>query len=393
MKSKTIRVLRAFLGAACILLLIAFLALGVHMYDPFIEGGALHAEWLILFCVYTLLGGLLSAFLHPLFHEVGHILFGSLAGLKLLSFRIWFIEVERENGAFKIHFSKEGGGRTAMLPKAGEKIRSKTAVFAIGGLVGTMVYLAACALVVWFAPVIPFWAYALLGVGVVTATVELFSNLIPSEGAEQTDGELLLALWKNAPSAKLMLAVLCAQGELLSGKRPREINPEYLFNLPIVQEDDVNFIALLTVRALHFLDQGNFSDLAQTYARLETLTDYVTSAAALTIRAEILYFALVSGEKQMIARHREIIEQLKKEKTILAYRVRAAYELYEEENLPVAHVLLNRYQKAVEKCAIAGEKLLETDLAQSMLQALSQREREEIKRLDRLQKEKTVIYR
>jgi hypothetical protein len=230
-------------------------------------------------------------------------------------------------------------------------------------------------------------------VGVVTATIEFFSNLIPSEGSEQTDGELLFALWKNTPSVKIMLAVMCAEGELLSGERPREINPAYLFNLPTVQEDDVNFIALLTVRATYFLDQGNFADLAQTYARLETLTDYVSDSSALAIRAEILYFGLISGEKGFVSRHREVIEQLKNQKTALAYRVRAAYELYEESNLPVAHVLLNRYQKAVEKCTVAGEKLLELDLMQAMANALFKREREEIKHLDRLQKEKTVIYR
>ncbi|MBQ5802092.1 MAG: hypothetical protein IIW27_03580 [Clostridia bacterium] len=393
MKLKTIRLLRALLGVIGILLLGVFLALGVHLYDPFQEGGALHAEWLILFACVTLLGGVLSAFLHPLFHEVGHILFGTLAGMRLLSFRVWFLEVERENGSFRVRFVKEGGGRTAMLPKSGEKIRRKTAVFAIGGLVGTLVYFACCALVIRFSPVIPFWAYALLGVGVVTATIEFFSNLIPSEGSEQTDGELLFALWKNTPSVKIMLAVMCAEGELLSGKRPREINPAYLFNLPTVQEDDVNFIALLTVRATYFLDQGNFADLAKTYARLETLTDYVSDSSALAIRAEILYFGLISGEKGFVSRHREVIEPLKNQKTALAYRVRAAYELYEESNLPVAHVLLNRYQKAVEKCTVAGEKLLEQDLMQAMANALFKREREEIKHLDRLQKEKTVIYR
>ena len=223
-----------------------------------------------------------------LVHELGHLLFGLLVGMRPISFTVSYFRISGE-GVKVIGWSKTAGA-TEMIPRSGKGVRARMAVFALGGGVfnlivgGVLLALYLC---------LPYHA-GLLFCGLFSLFVlyEGIRALVPAElAAGKTDGGVLLGLIKKAPEEEVMLRVLEAQG-ILYGNSFAQIKRELLFETPVVREDLPAFAALLLLRLQYLLYYKE--DAQAVLSRLEMLSEYFSEAERVELE---FYKAVLRGEK------------------------------------------------------------------------------------------------
>ncbi len=225
-------------------------------------------------CVVAILAGI-----PVLIHECGHMLFGSLAGMKLASFR------------FSSVFSRaKTAGATEMYPAKETHIRGRMICFTLGGaalnlMVGIPLF------VPYF--VLPYHPARLFCV--LFSFANLYEGLravIPAElSAGKTDGAVLRGVIRRDAEEEIALRVLTAQG-ILNRKTFSEVPRALLFDAPVVREDLPAFHALLFLRMQKQLWEGE--DASASFDRLRESAEYLSAAQ----EEELLrYGAAVAGEK------------------------------------------------------------------------------------------------
>lgn len=373
--AKILRIVFAVLGFAGML---CFFAIAVRLYSPSAtETGEFPAEWAVVFALVAVPGWLISTILHPLFHELGHISFGKAVKMDLLSVQIgkWRLvhaakwQMSREKGW-------QTGGSCVMLSSGSEKAKKKLFLYTLGGPVGSLVYILLNFLFLLFAPAMPYFFYAFFSAGVCSGFFELLSNLIPSDGAEDTDGSVLFGLITNTDVSRVRLAVFQAQCEIYGGTSPKDLGEE-LFSQPVVMESEPAFAALLSVQALAFLDKGDFPSYHKAVSRLATLTPFLDREGRFAAETEALYSAALRKDEKAFSAYAETFSALKEVKTAAAYRVRTACEMYFKKNLSVAHVCAVRGLQAAAD-ALPGERNMEVRLLNALTSDLNRMTAEEI---------------
>ena len=183
-----------------------------------------------------------------LLHELGHIIFGAMVKIKAVP-----------------KFSLFGSSSVRLIPKTAQNLRPKLIFTAMGGLVFNFIII-----VIAFSPiyydVMPAWLTVFL-----PSSVYLF--MLNSVNAENTDGQILSNLFSNSDNAKVMLAVLCVQAQVLKGKPIEEVDEKLLFDLPVIQEDDPAFISLMQLRCEYFAAKGDAEQAEKYRQRLQSLKE------------------------------------------------------------------------------------------------------------------------
>lgn len=185
-----------------------------------------------------------------LFHELGHILFGALVGIKAVPKLKLF-----------------GSSSCKIIPKTYKNLRPKVFFTAMGGIIVNVLFVITgiVALCVrgcpsWLAVVMPtsVWLYLI--------------NIVPVRySGGKTDGLILFEIAKNDDTAKVMLAVLSVQAQVLRGKPIQEIDENLLFGVPQIAEDEEAFIALTELRYEYFNAKGDGQQAEKYRLRFEEL--------------------------------------------------------------------------------------------------------------------------
>ncbi len=193
--------------------------------------------------------------LASILHEVGHMLFGLTAKIKVLSLRIRIFN----SSSVKI------------VPKTDKKLRGRMIFVSFGGLAFNLLFIALGTVALFVEAVPPEISLVL------PASLYLFVfNAIPLEtDGGKTDGRVLQELINNEDSAKVMLAVLTVQAQVLNGKPIEEIDENLLFGVPQIREDDINFIALTELRYEYSKAKGDTPNAEKYLQRLNDLKDYL----------------------------------------------------------------------------------------------------------------------
>lgn len=211
-------------------------------------------------------------------HEVGHLLFGWIAGMKFVGVTLSYLRIA--GGKVKL-VNPDCAGETEMIPRNGAHVRAKTFAFALGGpllccLVGGIF------LALYF--LLPYhigWLF-----GALMSIFILYEGLIALYPAElpagKTDGAVLLGLLRRAPEEEVMLRVLTAQGILQRGTYS-DIDRDLLFSAPVVREDLPAFHALLLLQYYYLKEAGDEAGAAERLVRLRSLSVHLTEEE----RAEI----------------------------------------------------------------------------------------------------------
>ncbi len=189
--------------------------------------------------------------LATIFHEVGHMLFGATVKIKVAAVRIRIFQ----SSSIKI------------VPKTDKNLKGRMIFTSFGGLFLNLIFIALGTLALFIAET-PTEISAVL-----PASLYLFVfNAIPLElESGKTDGLVISELTKNTDTAKVMLAVLTVQAQVLNGKPIEEVDEGLLLNVPQIREDDISFISLTELRYEYFKAKGDEEQAEKYRARFEEL--------------------------------------------------------------------------------------------------------------------------
>lgn len=204
-------------------------------------------------------------------HEMGHLLFGWLCGMKFAGVTVSYLRI----AGGKVRFVRtDYKGSTEMYPKNGKHVFGKTLAFTLGGAVFCLA-VGGLLLALYF--ILPYNDGCLFGA--LMGIYVLYEGLIALYPAElpagKTDGAVLLGLLKRAPEENVMLRVLTAQGILYKGTY-QEIEKDLLFSAPVVREDLPAYHALLRLQVDYLKEMGETEEMQLTLERLRSLQGYLT---------------------------------------------------------------------------------------------------------------------
>ena len=211
--------------------------------------------------IWTIATGIIMVLSCPIvavLHELGHTLFGATVKIRAVP----------EKGFLKQTFLNwwEPSSCT-IIPKTENGLRGRIIFTALGGSAVNLVFIV-LGIVALCVPAVPIELCALL-----PASFHLLAlNALPlSYDGGKSDGEVILELIKNGDEAKVMLAVLSVQAQVLGGKPIEEVDENQLFDLPAIPEDDESFIALCELRAEYFTAKGDSENAEKWRTRFEQL--------------------------------------------------------------------------------------------------------------------------
>ena len=211
-----------------------------------------------------------------LLHELGHLLFGLIAGMKPVSFRVSFL-----------------GGSTAgaieMVPKNPKKVRGRFLCFALGG--GIFNLLVGAVLLALFLSLPYHPALLFCGMFSSFSLYEGVRALIPAElPAGKTDGGVICGILRQSPEEMVMLRVLEVQGILCKGSFSA-VPRRALFETPVVREDLPAFHALLSLRMQYLLALCDEKGAAEQLSRLKNLEEYFSEGEKKELERYERYFS------------------------------------------------------------------------------------------------------
>ena len=270
---------------------------------------------LFLFAVVSLLLPL-----NVLLHEGGHLIFGFLAGFRFVSFSVSYFELSRQGLRFLGRSPQ--AGKTVMLPRRPNGVRSKTIFCALGGAVFNFIYGIVFLTLYFVVPQSPVLLFFELFV-----PINFFEGLLSLYpivlGAGKTDGAVVAGLLKKNPEAEVMLAVTTAQG-MLYQKRFSELPENLLFDLPVIREDDRAFWALMQLRWQYLFMQNDFKNAVSCLCRLESVTLYMSVRERAEISCDLAYaYGVILGDDD---RAKEFFDGAEEAKGTTAY-FRSAYAI------------------------------------------------------------------
>lgn len=214
------------------------------------------SHWIVT--VFTGIIMVLSCPLASILHELGHTLFGATVKIRAIP----------DKGFLKNTFLNWWNSSSCkIIPKTEEGLRGRVIFTAIGGPAINLVFII-LGIVALCVPAVPTELCALL-----PASFHLLAlNALPVSYADgKSDGEIVLELAKNGDEAKVMLAVLTVQAQVLGGKPIGGVDEKLLFDLPQIREDDAGFISLCELRAEFFTAKGDTRNAEKWRTRFEQL--------------------------------------------------------------------------------------------------------------------------
>ena len=193
--------------------------------------------------------------LASLLHELGHMLFGVISGIKT-----------------KPHFSLFGSSSCALMPKKTNNIKARALLTAYGGVIINLLVVILCGNLIAFG-VAPAWLSFLIPANAYICIL----NYIPAHySSGKSDGLLIVEIMNERDEGKVLLAVLTVQAQVLNGKPIEEVDESLLFDLPQIREDEQSFIALTELRYEYMKAKGNDTEAQKYKERFEQLkNDYM----------------------------------------------------------------------------------------------------------------------
>ena len=215
--------------------------------------------------IVAVITGILTVFSFPLsslLHEAGHILFGATVKIKAVPDSKNFLSFIFETF---LDFGKAQSCK--IIPKTDKNLRKAVIVTAVGGCAVNAVFIV-LGIVALCVPAVPAELSFML-----PASFHLIAmNAMPFDFDDgKTDGKIVYELAKNTDSAKVTLAVLTVQAQVLQGKNIEEVDEKLLFDVPQIEEDDLSFISLTELRCEYFKAKGDTENAEKWQTRFEEL--------------------------------------------------------------------------------------------------------------------------
>ncbi len=330
MKCKWLKNLIFLLFAVALYILLIFRIFKVQYYSAI--------ENIIMPLIFGIGGILFSILENAFLHEVGHLIFGKIAGLKLISIKILWFKLSFEN---KIKFTLEKAndlGETVFVPKNDKKVSSKVAFSIFGGLLFSILLLAKRIIYYYCVIYIPFelpigldllWVvFEICFAGYIVVTLYyLVVNLV---GDETCDGYRLLELLNKKNNNKIISSNALYIGSLLyNGVSPTEIDYKYLS----VYNQDYSLYSTLIIYYRYL----SLISINEEYAFKEILKisdkDKLANTLFDVVMCELYYVAFIKDDKIFLKNNKAIIEKIVEyDDSLYSLRAHAVLRIFNNEN-------------------------------------------------------------
>ena len=203
-------------------------------------------------------------------HELGHLLFGILAGLRVRRVSVGWVSF----GQGGIRFGRRSvAGETQFTLRKASGAHARLAAAAAGGSVLGLVFGGVMLVLYVLLPAHPALSlFAQLGLWCLPLAL---SELMPAElTAGKTDGLVLKELAARTGETEVSVRVMLAQ-LLLQSRSAARLPRELLFEVPVVREDSPAFCELLALQAEYLHACGDEAGEAAVRARLAAIREDV----------------------------------------------------------------------------------------------------------------------
>ena len=312
----------------------------------------------------AILGAVVYGYLSVVLHELGHLVFGLIGGMKFKSIRFPFFAVTEVNGKLKARFTKKAFflGLCEMYPSTDSSPAKAFAFMALGGPIGSLFALLISVSFLILAPYISGFLAVFFGMPAFVLYFILLENSFPiSVNGARTDGGQLAEILRGSPSSKVMVAVLTMQAAFRAGYSPQESPFAVILGLPQLPEDELNYLLLLNIKYLLALDRGDEQGLIDADKRLRDILPSIPDVYADQIIPDIFYDSLfLVPDAQFVNINRSaVFKQLEREDNVSACRIRAYY-YYRVEDMNSAFREISKGRSIAHEYALPG--LAKTEL-------------------------------
>ncbi len=306
-----------FAGICTILLAVGFTVTFAFSWKKGITAG-----------VNSLVGFFLSIALAPIFHELGHVIFAKIANMETVYVKCFCFKFSVKNGKRRFSFASPfAPDQTQTIPKKGGDMKSRAALYTLGGLIveGIILVAVVALAVIW--TIAGFENVSFLFWGLVPYMTYLFLfNVVPAEyPLGKTDMAIYQGIKHGGDVEKNILSAMEIQGELYEGKSYAQINEELYFDLPQLCEDEPIFLVMLDLRYHYYLEKGDMKNATLTLNRLAQLQGYLSDEEVEKVAAELVYLHSIRGELDLAEESSKLCRNLLMQDTLTAKRILLAF--------------------------------------------------------------------
>lgn len=214
----------------------------------------------------AILIALAALYLVLLTHELGHLLFGKLAGMRPFLLITGPLKMVATQKGWQVSLNTNialAGGLAACMPVRTETMRRDLLWLVVGGpitsLLGSLLGFLLYALV----PDGSSWSFFGLLFGVTAGAIFLVTLVPAKTSGFMTDGAQILSLLRGGIEAEQRALILILQAEALNGVRPRDYSPEILQRMLSMRCNPTMDASVDLLAYYHHLDRGDVEQAGQ----------------------------------------------------------------------------------------------------------------------------------
>ncbi len=255
--------------------------------------------------VSAILIALAALYLALLTHELGHLFFGKLAGMRPFLLITGPLKMVAAQKGWQVSLNTNialAGGLAACMPVRTESMRRDLLWLVAGGpltsLLGSLLGFLLYALV----PDGSSWSFFGLLFGVTAGAIFLVTLVPAKTSGFMTDGAQILSLLRGGMEVEQRALILVLQAESLKGTRPRDYSPEILQRMLSMRCNPIMDASVDLLAYYHHLDRGDVEQagqlLDQTLSRENDLPEGLKQAVYL----EAAFFQAACQKQAGLAR-------------------------------------------------------------------------------------------
>ena len=316
--------------------------------------------WLVrteLSCLIQSVVGLLTALIFvPAFHELGHVLFAKINGMKVVYCKCFCLRFYAKDGRMKIGFANPfAPDETQVLPMGSENMQRRAYAYAVGGLVAS-----ALILLVTVVFVLVSWVkgadYCTLYPWMCYASYVFLLNALPAEyPTGKTDALIARGILKGEAVEATMLNVMRIQGGLQSGSSYAELTSDWYFSAPQIAVDEPLYVAILEARYAYYVEKEEYEQAFDCLKRIKEAGEYLSEEEILRLEKNLAYLCLLGGNDEVLKTAVKNNEGYWQSEDVAIKRTLALYmqKCGEAER---AHLLIAQAKQLLENNEVAGIK-------------------------------------
>lgn len=311
----------------------------------------------------AILVALAALYLVLLTHELGHLLFGKLAGMRPFLLITGPLKLVATQKGWQVSLNTNlslAGGLAACMPVSIDTLRKDLLWLAAGGPITSLLGSLLGFLLYLFVPDGSGWGFFGLLFGFTAAAIFIVTLVPAKTSGYMTDGAQILSLLRGGLEVEQLALILLLQAESLNGVRPRDYSPEILQRLLSIRSNPMIDSTVNLLAYYHHLDRGDVTQAGQALDSVLASENDLPEGLKQAVYLEAAFFQAACRKQAQPARQffQRSGGALIEKHTLL--RSEAAV-LVAEGRLPEAHAKASQAQLLFERAFDQGSARAEKD--------------------------------